>query len=158
MSGNSKLYTIDIGFACGGNAVGIAKYLNKEEMVLPIVSNYWFMPFRDCSIDTVCAHYGLDESREIPGTIKEVERILKPGGRFVCIARKNAFDRQANIMEPLGFTKNDADPLFRKARLYSGPEDLFIDCENSGLSLVTIKEFKRPDSHERVVMVFIKDS
>jgi len=59
-------------------------------------------------------------------------------------------------LEPLGFTKEESDPLLRKARLYSGPDDLIDDCKNNGLSLVSRKDFSKPNHHERVVLAFKK--
>ncbi len=40
------LFTVDIGFECLGNAVGIGKYLKCKNTVLPVCANFWYLPFK----------------------------------------------------------------------------------------------------------------
>ncbi|MEI6580090.1 MAG: methyltransferase domain-containing protein, partial [Eubacteriales bacterium] len=134
------IFTIDIDYVCHGNVVGIAKYLKQQDSLLAVDANFWYMPFADESIDVVCSHFGLDESRENNKTIAETARILKSGGRFICTARKNAFMRQYSILEPFGFEKDETVEILRKCRLYSDTESLVACCENNGLYLENKEE------------------
>ncbi len=150
------IFTIDIGFQCHGNVVGIAKYLKQKDTLLSVDANFWYMPFADESVDVVCSHYGLDESRENNKTIAETARILKSGGRFICTARKNAFMRQYSILEPFGFEKDETVEILRKCRLYSDTESLVACCELNGLYLENKEEFVISKNHTAVVTVLTK--
>lgn len=152
------VFSVDVDFACLGNAAGIASLLGESESVLPVDANFWYLPFAENTIDTVCTHFGLDEAREIPRILEETARILRRGGRFICTARIHPFDRQRRILEPFGFMEEEANALFRTARLYAGPENLIKLCEARGLRLLSLKNFERPDSFGRSVLLFEKTS
>jgi SAM-dependent methyltransferase/uncharacterized protein YbaR (Trm112 family) len=156
MSKSTELFTVDIDAAALGNAIGIGKYTKKKENIFPVCANFWYLPFTDLSIDTVCTYCGLDESRENDKTLSEIARILRSGGRFVCVCRKNAFMRQANILEPFGFTEEETVKVLRLCRMYSCFDDLVVSCKNIGLSLVSSKKIKRNETTEFVVAVFEK--
>ena len=151
------LFTVDIGFACLGNAIGIAKFLKQRETLLPVCANFWFMPFADSSVDTVCTNYGLDESRENERTISEVSRILKNGGRFVCTSRNDAFMRQYNVLEPFGFTRDETVALLQKCRLYSNADNLIDCCKKYGMKLVNKEEFVMDETKTVVITSFVKE-
>ncbi len=151
------LFTVDIGFACHGNVIGIRKLLDLKDSLIPVCANFWHLPFQSGGIDAVCSHYGLDESRENDKTIAETARILKPGGRFVCVGRKDAFMRQYNILEPFGFTRDEAVALLSACRLYADTATLIECCRENGLTLESEREFIINDRHTAVVTVFIKD-
>lgn len=150
------IFTIDIDFKCHGNVVGIAKYLKQQDSLLSVDANFWYMPFADESIDVVCSHFGLDESRENDKTIAETARILKSGGRFVCTARENAFMRQYRILEPFGFEKDETVEILRKCRLYSDTKSLVACCELNGLHFENKEEFVNNKNYTAVVTVFVK--
>ena len=59
----NHLITIDIDYACLGNAIGLAMYLNLQNQVSTLCANFWNLPIQSSSISTVCTHYGLDEAR-----------------------------------------------------------------------------------------------
>ncbi len=154
MREKAVLYTVDIGFECLGNAVGIGKYQKKN--IVPVCANFWFLPFADESTDSVFTYNGLDESREIEKTVAEVSRILKSGGMFTVASRKNAFMRQAAVLEPFGFTQNEAVELLKKCRLYSDTEMLTEICRENGFELVSSREFVINESLIEVVSQFQK--
>ncbi len=137
---NCKLFTLDIGFECLGNAIGIRKYLKKN--IVPICANFWYLPFKNNSVDSVCTFNGLDESREIDKTIKEVSRILKYNGVFTVASRKNAYMRQASILKPFGFTKEETISLLEKCRIYTNVDNLCKKCEENDMILESRKEFE----------------
>ncbi len=154
MDKDCVLFAIDIGFECLGNAFGIKKYQKKN--IVPICANFWSLPFIDGSIDSVCTFNGLDESREINKTIFEVQRILKSGGKFTVVSRKNAFMRQSSILAPFGFTENEVVELLRKCRVYTDINNLYEICENNSLKIENYKEFVINDNLTYIVSQFIK--
>lgn len=154
MKENARLYTVDIGFECLGNAIGIAKYQKKS--IIPVCANFWYLPFADGSVDAVCTYNGLDESRETERTVVEVARILKDGGIFTVTSRKNAFMRQSSVLEPFGFTREETVEIMKKCRLYSDIDTLTEICRNHGLILNSQKEFKRNEELTFVVSEFEK--
>ncbi len=154
MANETLLFTVDIGFDCLGNALGIAKYQNKN--IIPICANFWQLPFASNSIDSVCTYNGLDESRENEMTVAEVSRILKSGGVFTVVSRKNAFMRQGKILEPFGFTQNEITELMKKCRVYSSIKTLEEICKKHGLILQFCQEFDRENNLIFVLSQFIK--
>lgn len=155
MNKSSRLYTVDIGFDCLGNAVGIRKYQKKK--IIPVCANFWYLPFADNSVDAVCTFNGLDESRETERTISEVSRILKSGGTFTVISRKNAFMRQSAVLEPFGFTEKETVEILKKCRLYSDVDCLTEMCIKNNLELKSRKEFERSEKLTSVLSLFIKE-
>ena len=143
MPDGSELYTVDIGFDCLGNAIGIGKYQKKN--IIPVCANFWYLPFKDKSFKTVCTACGLDESREMIETLKEVSRILSDGGRFVVISRNNAFMRQHRILEPFGFTEKETLDILKDCRMYSDLNNLDEICDGLGMKLISRKEYKGDD-------------
>lgn len=154
MPNSSNLYTLDIGFDCLGNAVGIGKYLNKN--IYPVCANFWYLPFDNSFFDTVCTYCGLDESRENEKTISEVSRVLKHGGRFVCMSRKNSAMRQSSILSSYGFSDGEIIDMMKKCRLYSDHEYLAETCKKYRMSLFTQSEFKIREGLVFTLSVFKK--
>lgn len=139
MSNDCALYTVDIGFDCLGNAFGIRKYQNKN--IIPVCANFWYLPFKDKNFKTICTACGLDESREIIETLKEVYRVLDDNGRFVVVSRNNAFMRQHRILEPFGFTEKETLEILKECRMYSDLNNLDEICDSLGLKLISRKEY-----------------
>lgn len=140
MQKDCELYTVDIGFDCLGNALGIAKYQKKK--IIPVCANFWYLPFKDKTFDTVCTVCGLDESREIGETLKEVSRVLTENGRFIVISRNNAFMRQYRILKPFGFTEKETIEILKDCRMYSDLNNLDEICNSLGMKLKSRKEFR----------------
>ena len=143
MPDDCDLYTVDIGFDCLGNAFGIAKYQKKK--IVPVCANFWYLPFKDKSFETVCTVCGLDESREIAQTLGEVSRVLTDNGRFIVVSRNNAFMRQYRILEPFGFTEQETLEILKECRMYSNLENLDEICEQQGMKLLSRKEYKETE-------------
>ena len=152
----SRLLSIDIDFPCTRNAEGIAQYIGVNDRVAGLPANFWFLPFVDEMFDCVCTHYGFDESREVQRTMQEVSRVLLPGGRFVVVARKNPYDRQTTLMSLFNISADECNPLLKKARLYSGPDDLIATAQAHDLTLVSKKVYEPEGNHHRVLLVFQK--
>ena len=137
------LFTVDIGFKCLGNAVGIGKYLKCKKTILPVCANFWYLPFKEDSFDSVCTFCGLDESRENEKTISEIARVLKKDGMFVFVSRTNAFMRQKSILEPFGFSEKESIELLQKCRMFSDVESTIEICKKYGFILQDKKDFER---------------
>ena len=155
LSENSELYTVDIGFDCLGNALGIAKYQKKN--IVPVCANFWYLPFADNSFDTVCTVCGLDESREIQQTVSELARVTKSGGSFVVTSRENAFMRQHRILEPFDFTQSETLELLKNCRMYSDLLNLDNLCSAYGFELKSRKRFENKQDLVFVVSEYVKD-
>ena len=153
---NNRLISIDIDFAAARNADGLAQYFNVTDRVCGLNANFWFIPFENNVLDTVCTHYGLDESGEIETIIKEVSRVLKPNGHFVIIARKSPYNRHKSKMELFNITESECNALLKKARLYSGFDDLVKCAEKYNLFLAEHKVYEPESSHHRILYIFRK--
>jgi len=153
--GNSTLISIDIDYAAAANAEGIAKYLKINDKVNPIVANFWYLPLKNNSIDTVCSHYGLDESREITHILAEISRVLKSGGKFINVSRKDPTLRIKQSFD-LNFCEDEYVKLTHFAGFYSGMDDLKNEAEGYNLILDYCKEYTPNGSHERILSVFKK--
>lgn len=145
---------MDIGFDCLGNAVGIAKYQKKS--IIPVCANFWFLPFENKSFETVCTVCGLDESREIHKTLEEVARVLTDNGRFVVISRNNAYMRQYRILEPFGFTEQEAIKILSDCRMFSDLAGLDEICNSLQMELISRKEYKDNENVSFSVSEYIK--
>ncbi len=154
MSKECSLYTVDIGFDCLGTAFGIGKYQNKN--IIPVCANFWYLPFKDKSFKTICTACGLDESREIIETLKEVSRLLTDNGRFVVVSRNNAFMRQHRILEPFGFTEKETLEILKSCRMYSDLNNLDEICDDLAMKLVSRKEFTDSENKAFSVSEYIK--
>ena len=118
------------------------------------ITRFWFLPFADETFDCVCTHYGLDESREVAQIVQEAARVLKPGGRLVAVARANPYDRHKNIMSLFGITAEEFNLLCKKARLYSGIEDLIDTALTFRLRLTGKTVYTPEKGHHRGLLVF----
>lgn len=156
--GDGRLISLDIDYACVKNAEGLAKYHGLQDRTDPVVANFWFLPFRDDSIDMVCAHYGLDDSREVPRVIEEVSRVLAAGGRFVNVSRCDPTRRLAPWLGDFGFDESELKQMVSAARLYPGPDGLADVASQNGLALEDSQTATPESSHERVILVFRKTS
>lgn len=139
---DTKLFTVDIGFDCLGNAIGISKYLKCKDTMLPVCANFWYLPFKNESFESVCTYCGFDESRENEKTISEITRVLKKDGVLVFTSRKNAFMRQSNILKPFGFTEKETVELLKKCGLYADVESAINICEKYGLHFEKRNDFE----------------
>jgi len=153
---NSRMVSMDFDYVASQNANGLAQALGLTGRAAAIRANSWFMPFDDGLFGTVCTHYGLDESREVPTVLSEAARVLRPGGRLVLITRMDPAVRQGRHMELFGAPVEDCRHVLRQARLYSGPEDLIADAARCGLHLASRKDYRPEQGHARTLLVFEK--
>lgn len=154
MPKDCDLYTVDIGFDCLGNALGIAKYQKKN--IIPVCANFWYLPFKNKTFDTVCTVCGLDESREMNKTLEEIARVLADNGRFVVVSRNNAFMRQFRILEPFGFTEQETIEILKKCRMFSDLAALDEICSSLQMELISRKEYRDNENIAFSVSEYIK--
>ncbi len=154
MSKSSVLYTVDIGFHCLGNAIGIRKYQKKN--IIPVCADFRYLPFADESFDSACTFNGLDESRENGSTIKEISRILKQGGTFTVVSREKANMRQSAVLEPFGFSNEEINDIMKKCRAFSDIDSLEELCKNHGLIIASQEKFDCGNNLIRVLTQFVK--
>lgn len=153
----TRLVSVDIDPMAARNADGIARHLGMDGRACGIPASFWSLPFADGLFDAVCAHYGLDESRETAATLAEAARVLKPGGRFVVTARADPYVRHRDLLDLFGFTQGECRSLLQKARLYSGPEDLACLAARYDLHLIEDRRYSPGEGHARCVMVMGKE-
>lgn len=153
---SNHLVTIDIDYACLGNAIGLAKYLHLEKQIDTVCANFWSIPIRTSSVDVVCSHYGLDEARRIPQIISEVSRILKPHGRFILISRTDHLSRLRSAFNNYEFSEEEYEQLNEEAEHNPGVNAIQRISMENGLILEEKTLFSPEHSHERVLLVFNK--
>ena len=49
------------------------------------------LPFADGSIDTLTISFGIRNVTDMPAALREIARVLKPGGRFLCLEFSKAW-------------------------------------------------------------------
>ena len=85
---------------------------------------------------------------------------VKTKEKFIAIindvARKNPYDRHSRYMRLFDITESESKPLLRKARLYSGFDDLVETAEKYNLYLTGQKTYEPKTSHHRILYVFNK--
>lgn len=108
---------VDIDFVCAKNADAIGRFYRKN--ALGVCASLWHLPFEDELFDVVCAHFGLDECREIPAILEEAARVLRKGGKLVLVSRHSAWIRRHEIFEKYGIDEAQALDLMKKVRLYA---------------------------------------
>jgi len=59
-------------------------------------------------------------------------------------------------MELFNISESECNPLLKKARLYSGFDDLVASAEKYNLSLLEHKVYNRKSGHHRILYVFAK--
>ena len=156
MPPNSRIISVDINFSAAKNADGLARYLKIDNRAFGLNASFWNLPFADGLFDTVCTHYGLDESRELPTTLSQISRVLKHGGKFIGVSRKRPYDRQKHVLKMFGIVEEECNVLLEKVRLYSGFENLKTLTQNYNLILDSCKEYIPKTSHSRVLFQFTK--
>ncbi|MDP8943840.1 MAG: class I SAM-dependent methyltransferase [Actinomycetota bacterium] len=94
------------------------------------------MPFPDATFDLAVAYNSLMDVRDMPATVREVARVLSPGGRL-C----------ASVTHPMSdagsFQGDDADAPFLIADTYFGRNPFEGTLERDGLSM-TFRGWRYP--------------
>jgi demethylmenaquinone methyltransferase/2-methoxy-6-polyprenyl-1,4-benzoquinol methylase len=64
-------------------AAGLAR--GGDEQILWAVGDAQALPLPDAAADAYCISFGLRNVTDVPAALKEARRVLKPGGRFLCL-------------------------------------------------------------------------
>jgi SAM-dependent methyltransferase/uncharacterized protein YbaR (Trm112 family) len=154
LSTEQIFFPIDVDYACTANCIGIRKWLSRKKAIYPVVASFWFLPFPDKSIDVVCSHCGVDETREVPRVLEEAARVLKNGGKFIAVSRTGSTGMLQFLLDDLGFSHEELCRLASQARLYAGQEDLTKLAAEHGFSKTTAKPGKARDGVKRTLFIF----
>jgi demethylmenaquinone methyltransferase/2-methoxy-6-polyprenyl-1,4-benzoquinol methylase len=57
----------------------------RDETIEWTVGDAQALPLRDASVDAYCIAFGLRNVTDISGALREARRVLRPGGRFICL-------------------------------------------------------------------------
>lgn len=150
-----RLFTIDVDFVCTKVADGLFTYQGEIHKIDPIVGSFWFLPFRDDSIDAVFTRGGLNETREIDQVLQEVSRVLKPGGWFVCLERDEP-NLPLPLFDDLGFSIDDKRFMASIARIYAGVDKFCEMIISNGMKVVSVDKRKHLTGYDRMLFVFEK--
>ena len=156
LSAKQLFFPIDVDYACTANCVGISKWLGKKTAVYPVVASFWFLPFLDKSIDVVCSHCGIDETREVPRVLQEATRVLKDRGKLVNISSTDPTVRLRFFLDGLGFSHEELCRLASQAKLYAGQEALTGLAAEKGFEKITVEHNKPKDVVQRTLYIFEK--
>jgi len=120
-----------------------------------LVGDFGSLPFADDSVDhvwTMEAFYYSDDPAE---TLREVARVLRPGGTFYCAVNYyeenvHSHDWQANIdVEMTRWDAAEYRDAFREARLHVAAQDNILDEE---VEIPSAEEFPTDDWETREAM------
>lgn len=156
LNDDQVFFPIDIDFACTANCIGIRKVVRKEEAVLPIVANFWELPFKNKSVDLVCSHYGIDETREVTPVLSEAFRILTPGGPCITVSRNDPTLRMKTYLGDLDFTDLELSEMAQSVDLYSGPDKFIKIAEQIGFETKDAISIACKGTHDRTIFWFEK--
>lgn len=149
-------FPIDIDYACTANCIGIRRYLSKENDVVPLVASFWSVPFRNDSVDLVCSHLGIDETREVPKVLQEVSRVLKRKGRFVNISKTDPTKHLRYLLGELDFSQKQLCDMARRAGLYAGTEVLLESATKYGLKVNEMTSYTSEDMTKQILFILEK--
>lgn len=110
------------------------KYIRKETRSEAIGSDVRQLPFKNDSINTVTSMMAMQELLGISSVLKEIHRVLKPGGSYIALFNK----------EPWVYDMMQVEQYKRFAEavdMYSGYTDLVSTAEKVQLSLIGLEEF-----------------
>ncbi|MFO8114090.1 MAG: class I SAM-dependent methyltransferase [Halorubrum sp.] len=137
MAGNARSYTDD-------DAVGF------------LVGDFDALPFADDSLDHVFSMEAFYYAADPRNTLREIRRVLKPGGTFYCAVNYYAENEashawQDNIaVEMTLWSREEYREAFRDAGLYVAEQDNVPDRE---IEIPPAAEFPTEDWHSREAMV-----
>jgi len=83
------------------HAIALAHQASDQQDIRLVHSTIASMPFLDdACIDAVVANYVLMDVLDYESAIREIARVLKPGGRFVCTISHNTLDGHWHLPAP----------------------------------------------------------
>lgn len=143
--GNSTVH-LGVGAIGGDCSLSMLRLARRREPRLPLVSlDAGRLPLRDGSLDAVTFHSVLYLLPDQPGTLREVQRVLRPGGRALLLEPRQA--RGATVFGLLRALRNPRWAMTAALwRTMSGAYGRFTFAalwsllEAAGLRVVSVEE------------------
>lgn len=152
----TDLLSIDIDIVCAANCLGIREAMDRVDKLHPVVASFWNLPFADASMDLVCSHYGIDETREVTAALREISRVLRPGGSMISVSRTDPTLRLKTYLDGLGLSDAELTGMAEEVDLYSGPDHFAARANACGLQMQSIERMRGQSSHDRTIFEFRK--
>jgi len=121
--------------------------------LLPLVADAECIPLPDRSVDRVSIAFGLRDCTDKAQVLREARRVLKPGGRFLCLefsrlrvaVLKSLYDAWSfKVLPRLGrIAANDSDSylyLAESIRTFPNQATLASMMSEAGFSLITVRD------------------
>jgi len=112
------------------------------------------LPFKDMTFDAYTVSFGLRNVTDIKNALNEARRVLKPGGRFLClefnkslnIKLQSLYDSYSfNILPKLGKIVVGEEEAYKylseSIRLFPSQKQFISLMQESGLSLLNLRNF-----------------
>lgn len=153
---DAHLFAVDVDFVCAANCLGIREAADRVDTLHPVVASFWHLPFADASIDLVCSHYGMDETREVTAALREIGRVLRPGGSMISVSKTDPTERLKVYLGDLGLTDTELTTMAQEADLYAGPDHFAARANACDLRTESVRQIDGQQSHDRTVFQFRK--
>jgi demethylmenaquinone methyltransferase/2-methoxy-6-polyprenyl-1,4-benzoquinol methylase len=119
--GNAQATVLDINGSMLGVGRERAEKMHLEGNVEFVEANAEELPFAEMSFDAYTIAFGIRNVPHIDKALAEAFRVLKPGGRFLCLGRRRTLSLSRRIdpqiPQPGEFRRDDADGRFRTRHL-----------------------------------------
>ena len=103
--------------------------------VTPVLADAADLPFEDGTFDVVVAGEVLEHVPDLPGTVREALRVLKPGGTFICDTINRTLFARITLVTIGERMRGGPPPACHDPRLFVPPEDLQRLCREQGVEL-----------------------
>lgn len=137
-----------------GEMIANGREKGSEPEICWTVGDAQRLPLRDATADAYCIAFGIRNVTDIPAALREARRVLKPGGRFICLefsrpvseALRSAYDLWSfkaipAIGEVIAKDRESYQYLVESIRRFP-PQQAFADMiAQAGFSRVTYSNF-----------------
>ncbi|WP_158912914.1 bifunctional demethylmenaquinone methyltransferase/2-methoxy-6-polyprenyl-1,4-benzoquinol methylase UbiE [Caulobacter sp. S45] len=134
--------------------IGVGRERVTEPEIAWTVGDAQRLPLPDASADAYVIAFGIRNVTDIPTALREARRVLKPGGRFLCLefsrppakALRNAYDAYSfSVIPAVGqWVAKDRDSyqyLVESIRRFPDQQTFAAMMETAGFSRVTFTNF-----------------